>query len=179
MSVARTHRALRLARTNASYTRHDRRLVCGGSAAHQRSVRTYNRARRREGRAIVAEALADAAATLRQARIATREAGIETEGPMRIWSVSREATGWEQYTAIVVVAPTADLARRVHPDSDSYGVVFCPVEGRFCDRMGRTVETPDDWGVWTDDIDNLVVTEVGAASPAMAAGTIICKSYTR
>lgn len=53
----KTERALRLARTEAGITRFERRVVCGGSAAHAEAVSAYHRANRRHGRALCREAI--------------------------------------------------------------------------------------------------------------------------
>jgi hypothetical protein len=53
----KTERALRLARTEAGITKVERRVLCGGSAAHADAVAAFHRASRRHARALCREAL--------------------------------------------------------------------------------------------------------------------------
>jgi len=144
-----------------------------------------NASRRHEGRRIALAALAaanhaaDEARALAQAEAAEaaaaeREANIETEGPMRLWQVTRTCRGgYDTYSRFVVAAPTADLARRVHPsdydrwDSDQRCFVSkydgSPSEGEY--------------GSWTDAIDTLEVIEIGAAVEGMEHGKVLCASF--
>ena len=106
---------------------------------------------------------------------AEKEAAIETEGPMRLWQVTRTCRGgYGTYSRFVAAAPTADLARRVHPsdydrwDSDQRCFVS--------KHDGRQSEKGDS-GEWTDAIDTLEVIEIGAAAEGIEQGTVLCASF--
>ena len=185
MNTTRTDRNLRLARSNAGWTRQERRYSCGGSAAHQRSVKAYHRTVRRYSRALCADALATATAEAAEARAlaqaeaaeaaaAEREANIETEGPMRLWQVTRTCHGgYDTYSRFVCAAPTADLARRVSPcdymrwDSATRRFVWA--------HDGEPIE--EGCGSWVDAIDTLEVIEIGAAVEGMESGKVLCASF--
>ncbi len=187
-----TDRNLSLARSEAAYTRSDRRYLCGGSTAHQRSVKAYNRTVRRYSRALcavavldyeaeVAEAAAEAAearaiaqAAAAEAAAAEREANIETEGPMRLWQVTRTCHGgYDTYSRFVCAAPTADLARRVSPDEY---MRWDTATRRFVwAHDGESIE--EGCGSWTDAIDTLEVIEIGAAVEGMESGKVLCASF--
>lgn len=120
------------------------------------------------------EARALAQAEAAEAAAAEREANIETEGPMRLWQVTRTCHGgYDTYSRFVVAAPTADLARRVHPgdydrwDSDQRCFVS-KYDGGPSEK---------EYGSWTDAIDTLEVVCIGNAAEGMESGKVLCASF--
>ena len=185
-------RNLSNARSDAAYSRSDRRYLFGGSAAHQETVRAYHRTARRYSRALCALALADYEAEVEEAReaaeqarlvaqaeaaeaaAAEREANIETEGPMRLWQVTRPCHGgYDTYSRFVVAAPTADLARRVHPSDYAR---WDSATRRFVYRDGEPSEV-EGYGSWLDDVDSLEVVCIGDAAEGLESGKVLCASF--
>jgi len=177
--LARAERTLRLARTDSGISRSERRFVGGGHEVHASEVSRYNRAVRRYSRALCALAMADYEAEVEEAReearreaLLAREDEIEAEtGPMRLWHVSRTCRGgYDTYSDFVVVAATAEQARRVHPSKYAR---WDKATRRFVYRDG----TPAEYGGWLDAIDTLEVTYVGDAADGMEPGKVICSSF--
>jgi len=177
--IARAERTLRLARTESGISRFERRVICGGSAAHADAVSRYHRATRRYSRALCAMAVLDYEAEAEEAReearreaLLAREDEIEAEtGTLRLWHVSRTCRGgYDTYSDFVVVAATAEQARRAYPSKYAR---WDKATRRFVYRDG----TPAEYGGWLDAIDTLEVTCVGDAADGMEPGKVICASY--
>ena len=140
-----------------------------------------NSARRNEARRLVFAALAtyeadqaQAAADAIEAANVEREANIETEGPMRLWQVTRTCHGgYDTYSRFVVAAATAQQAKRVYPSDYAR---WDKAARRFVFSDGRPSEE-DGYGSWTDAIDTLEVVELGSAVEGMEQGTVLCASF--
>jgi hypothetical protein len=138
-----------------------------------------NVARRHEGRRLAFAALASyeadqaqAAADAIEAANVEREANIETEGPMRLWTVTRtDAIEYDQYSMFVVAAPTADLARRQSPSDYER---WDSAQRCFVDNHDGEIVR---YTSWTQDIDSLTVTEIGSAVEGTVSGTVLCASF--
>lgn len=176
-------RHLSLARSEAGYTASSRRHLCGGSAAHQRSVRAYNRTSRRYSRALCAVALADHLVAVAEAReqarqeaLIAREDEIAAEtGPMRLWQVTRTCRGgYDTYSDFVVAAATAEQARRIHPSEYHR---WDRAAQRFVSKHDGEPSEHEDYGSWLDAIDTLKVIEIGAAAEAVLHGQVLCASF--
>ena len=174
-------RNLANARSEAAYSRIDRRYLSGGSAAHQRTVRTYNRTVRRYSRALCALALANYEAEVEQDRAEAREAAalareeaIEAAaGPMRLWHVERpDCGGYDTYSDFVCAAVTAEQAARVHPSDYAH---WDKATRRFVHRDGEPSEV--EYGSWLDDVDSLKVVCIGDAAEGMEHGKVLCASF--
>ena len=141
-----------------------------------------NSARRNEGRRLVFAALAtyeadqaQAAADAIEAANVEREANIETEGPMRLWQVTRTCHGgYDTYSRFVCAAPTADLARRVHPSEYSR---WSSTQRCFVYLSDDARPSEGEYGSWTDAIDTLTVTEIGSAVEGTVSGMVLCASF--
>ena len=177
-------RHLRLARTEASITRSERRWVCGGSSDHQVAVRAYNKAVRRYSKALCAFALADyeveveeAREAAEQARLLAREDEIASAtGTLRLWHVSRTCRGgYDTYSDFVVAAVTAEQAARIHPSEYSR---WDKTTRRFIYRSADASPSEEDgYGSWLDDVDSLEVVCIGDAAEGVAPGKVLCASF--
>lgn len=174
-------RNLALARSEAAYTRSDRRYLSGGDKAHQRSVKAYNRTVRRYSRALCALALADYEVEVEQDRAEAREAAAlarEDEiaaatGPLRLWHVERpDCGGYDTYSDFVCSAVTAEQAARVHPSDYAR---WDKATRRFVHRDGEPSEGV--YGSWLDDVDSLKVVCIGDAAEGMEHGKVLCASF--
>lgn len=151
---------------------------------------TYNRfvqaeansARRCEARRLVFAALAtyeadqaQAAADAIEDAAVSAEASIETEGPMRLWQVTRsDSGGYDTYSHFVAAAPTEDLARRVHPSDYSR---WDSAQRCFVYLSDDARPSEGEYGSWTDAVETLTVTEIGSAVEGMEHGTVLCASF--
>lgn len=101
-------------------------------------------------------------------------ARFEDNSPMRLWQVTRNCDGgWDSYSRFVCAAPTADLARRVHPSEYSR---WDTAQRCFVSTHDAT-PSEGEYGAWLDAIDTLTVTEIGSAIEGMEHGTVLCASF--
>lgn len=74
--------------------------------------------------------------------------------------------GWDEYDSFVVCAKSADEARRIHPDGESF----------FKEDLPDGFRDYFKWD-WTEAIETLEVICIGVASPSLKKRQVICSSY--
>lgn len=81
-----------------------------------------------------------------------------------IYRISQtDVKGWDTFDSAVVIAPSASVARTVHPKSIWWGET--------------TYITKEDTNNWTDNPDKVVVEYLGEAHPDFVEIKVVCASY--